>query len=105
MPNISTRSLPPTAAIDILERRFIATYGITRAFLKADMDEFVILILHGKEIDALLQANTNYKEYIHKLENYRMMEADMCIKAWYVNNLKISHRIEKVVILCRLLMK
>ena len=54
-----------TVAIDAHEGRFIATCDITIAFFKADMDEFVLLILQGKEIEALIQANPKYEKYIH----------------------------------------
>ena len=53
-PSVSTEALLLTAAIDAHERRFVATCDITGAFVKAEMDEFVLLILQGKEIDALV---------------------------------------------------
>ena len=62
--NVLTDALVITAAIDAAEERFVATYDITGAFLKADMDEFILLVLHIEKIDALIQANHEYKDYV-----------------------------------------
>ena len=67
-PTVSTEALLITAAIDAAEERFVATCDITGAFLKADMDEFVLIVLHNEEIDALIQANHKYKDYVKTLK-------------------------------------
>ena len=59
-PTVSTEALLITGAIDAAEERFIATCVITGAFLKAEIDDFVLIVLHENEIDALVQANAKY---------------------------------------------
>ena len=66
---VSTEALLITAAIDVAEERFVATCNITGASLKADMDEFVLIVLHNEEIDSLIQANHKYKDYLKTLKN------------------------------------
>ena len=68
-PTVSTEALLITAAIDAAEKRSVASCDITGAFLKADMDDFVLIVLYDKEIDALIQANDMYKKYIQILNN------------------------------------
>ena len=143
-PTVSTEALLITVAIDAVEERFIATCDITGAFLKADMDDFVLIVLRDKEIDALLQVNPKYEAYVKELKNgmriiylelikamygclksarlfwdnlsnflgklgftqnsYDLCVADkvidghQCTVAWHVNDLKISHKDEKVVL-------
>ena len=70
-PTISIEALLITAAIDAAEKRFVATCDITGAFLTADMDDFVLIVLYDKEIDALIQANNKYKKYIKILDDGR----------------------------------
>ena len=48
---LSTKGLILTAAIDTLEERFVAACNIAGAFLKANMDNFVLIFLHDKEIE------------------------------------------------------
>ena len=142
-PTVSTEALLITAAVDAAEERFVATCDITGAFLKADMDEFVLIVLHNEEIDALIQANQKYKEYVKTLNNgkrvlylelekamygclksarlfwdhlsnylskmgfkqndydlcvaNKTVENEVCTVAWHVDDLKISHKDEKVV--------
>ena len=67
-PTVSTEGLLLTAAINASKNRFVATCDITGAFLKADTDESVLIVLHDKEIEALVQANNNYAKYIHKIQ-------------------------------------
>ena len=142
-PTVSTEALLITAAIDAAEERFVATCDITGAFLKTDMDEFVLIVLHNEEIDSLIQANHKYKDYVKTLKHrkrvlylelekamygclksarlfwdhlsnhlskmgFKQNDYDLCVanktidnntctKAWHVDDLKISHKSEKVV--------
>ena len=82
-PTVSTEALLLTAAIDAAERRFVATCDITGAFLKAYMDEFVLIVLYDEEIDALLQANPKYEKFVQVLENGRRVLYLELIKAMY----------------------
>jgi len=47
--------------VDALENRFIATSDVAGAFLKAKMDDFVIVRLQGPAVDALLK---NYQSKV-----------------------------------------
>ena len=82
-PTVSTEALLLTAAIDSHEKQFVATCDITGAFLKVEMDEFVLIVLHGKEIEALVQANPKYKQYIHKRHDGKEILYLELIKAMY----------------------
>ena len=66
---VSTKGLLLTAAIDMSKNRFIAICDITFVFLKTDMEEIVLIVLHNDGINALIQANTKYREYVKKLDN------------------------------------
>lgn len=68
-PTISNEALSLTAAVDAAEERFVATCDITGVFLKADMDDFVLIVLHDKEIDSLVQANKKYRKFVTTLQN------------------------------------
>ena len=82
-PTASTEALLITAAIDAAEQRYVATCDITGAFLKADMDDFVLIVLHDKEIDALIQANKKYQSYIKVLPNGKCIIYLELVKAIY----------------------
>ena len=53
-PTLLTEALLITAAIDAAKQRSVATCDIIGAFLKAEMDDFVLIVLYDKEIDALI---------------------------------------------------
>ena len=54
-------------AIDAAEERHIAIADVTGAFLKDDMDDFVIVELQEPAIKALLNINKNrYKDFVIK---------------------------------------
>ena len=82
-PTVSTEGLLLTAAIDASENRYIATCDITGAYLKADMDEFVLIVLHDKEMDALVQANKIYTKHVHKYPNGKKVIYLQLNKAMY----------------------
>ena len=82
-PTVSTKALLLTAAIDAYEGKSIATCDITGAFLKADMKEFVLIVLRNNEIDALIQTNKKYKKYIKVLDNGKRLLYLQLIKAMY----------------------
>lgn len=68
-PTISTEALLLIAASGVAEQQGVATCDINGAFYKADMDEFLLIALHDKEIQSLIQANKQYEKYVHKLPN------------------------------------
>ena len=54
-----------TLAIDAKEERHIAIADVAGAFLKADMDDLVIVKLQGPAVDAILKVNKErYNKYV-----------------------------------------
>ena len=82
-PTVSTEALLITATIDAAKQRHVATCDITGAFLKADMDDFVLIALRDKEIDALVQANDKYQAYVKVLPNGKRVIYLELVKAMY----------------------
>ena len=82
-PTVSTEALLLTAVIDAAERRSIATCDITGAFLKANMDKFVLIVLRNNEIDALIQANAKYEKFIKEINNGKRVLYLQLSKAMY----------------------
>ena len=72
-PTVLTRWVLLSATIDSSESRFIATCHITGAFLMADMEKFIILVLCKKGIYALIHANAKYEQFIKKLKNSKQV--------------------------------
>ena len=82
-PTVSTEALLLTAAIDSSEGRSVATFNITGAFLKAYMDEFVLISLHGEEIEVLVKANIKYEKFVHVTKSGKKVLYLELIKAMY----------------------
>ena len=47
------------------------------------MDNFVLIVLHDKEIQVLVQANNKYSKYVHKYPNGKEVLYLQLIKAMY----------------------
>jgi hypothetical protein len=56
-PTVSTEALMITIAIDAHERRDVATCDVEGAYLHADMDELVVMVVEGNMVEYLVQAN------------------------------------------------
>ena len=82
-PTVSTKALLLTAAIDAAESRFVATSDITGVFLKAKMDDFVLIASYDTEINAMIQANSKYTKYIKQLNNGKRVIYLQLLKAMY----------------------
>ena len=61
-PALSQDGFFASLAIDALERRFIATSDVAGAFLKATMNDFVLVRLQGPAVDSLLRIN--HEKYV-----------------------------------------
>ena len=83
LPTVSTGALLLTATIDAAEECHVATCNITGAFLKADMDNFVLISLHDAEIDALVQANPKYEQFVHQQQDGKTVIYLELVKAMY----------------------
>jgi hypothetical protein len=60
-PTVSTDSLMLSILIDVHEKRDVATADVAGAYLKADMDDFVIMKFTGKSVDIMCEMNPAYE--------------------------------------------
>ena len=59
-----------TLTIDALEERHVAIADVAGAFLKADMNDFVVVKIQGPAVDALLSNyQSKYKKYVIQTNN------------------------------------
>ena len=63
-PTVSSDALMLTVMIDAHERRDVATADIAGAYLKAKMDDFVLMKYTGQSVDILCRMNPRYKEFV-----------------------------------------
>ena len=69
-PALSLEGFLATLAIDAKEERYIAVADIAGAFLKADVDDLVIVKLQGPAVDAILKENKGkYNRYMINSNN------------------------------------
>jgi Reverse transcriptase (RNA-dependent DNA polymerase) len=67
-PTVSTDALVLTIMVDAHESRDVGTADIAGAYLKADMDDFVIIKFTGQSVRILCEMNPEYKKLV-VLEN------------------------------------
>ena len=64
-PTVSTYGLLITAAVDGYERRDVAIMDIPGAFLQAENDEFVLMLLRGKLAEMMVKIDPSlYRKYV-----------------------------------------
>lgn len=63
-PTVSTDALILSIIIDAYERRDLGTADVAGAFLKALMDDFVVMKFTGKSVDILCTMNPRHKEFV-----------------------------------------
>ena len=63
-PTVSTDALMVTNIVDAHESRDIATADIAKAYLKADMDDFVIIRFMGESVRILCELNPEHERFI-----------------------------------------
>ena len=90
-PTLSLEGFTTLLMIDVAEGRSVAIADVAGAFLKADMDDFVVVKLQGPAVEALVQINKKkYHRYItEKGRN----------KIWYLRLLKAMYGTLKAPIL------
>ena len=90
-PTLSLEGFTTSLIIDAAEGRIVAIADVAGAFLKADMDDFVVVKLQGPAVEALVQINKKkYHRYItEKGRN----------KIWYLRLLKAMYGTLKAPIL------
>ena len=63
-PTVSTDALLLSIIIDAHEGRDVATADVAGAYLKADMDDFVVMKFTGESVDILCNMNPKHKSFV-----------------------------------------
>lgn len=63
-PTVSTEALILSVIVDAHEKRDVATADIAGAYLKADMDDFVLMKFTGQSVEIMCEMNPKYQELI-----------------------------------------
>ena len=63
-PTVSTDALMLSMLIDAHERRDVATANVAGAYLKADMDDFVVMKFTGYTVRMLCDMNPSHRDYV-----------------------------------------
>jgi hypothetical protein len=64
-PTVAVKSVMKTATIDEHEGRDVAVVDVPKAFLAADMDEYVLITIKGRLAELMVKAAPNiYRKYI-----------------------------------------
>jgi hypothetical protein len=63
-PTVSTIALILTIMIDAFERRDVATADVAGAYLKAEMDDFVLIKFTGESVDIMLSMEPSYTKFV-----------------------------------------
>jgi hypothetical protein len=91
-PTVSTDALMLSIVIDAHEERDVATADVAGAYLKADMDDFVLMKFTGASVDILCKMNPSHLKFVTiekgtKVLNARLTKAMYgCVKSallWY----------------------
>ena len=91
-PTVSTDALMLSIIVDAHEGRDVATADVTGAYLKADMDDFVVMKFMDDSVDILCEMNPLHKRFIAvekgiKVLYVRLVKAIYgCVKSallWY----------------------
>ena len=64
-PTVSTEALLLSCAIDASENRHVATADIEGAFLKANMDNFVVVVFEGTSAELMVRTNPEFAPYLY----------------------------------------
>ena len=91
-PTVSLESLIMTLMVDANEDRDVATADVAGAFLKGDMEDFVLIKLMDEEVDIMCKVDETYKEYVIQEGKHRVLYMQLnkalygCMKSaiiWY----------------------
>jgi hypothetical protein len=93
LPTVSIDALMLSLMIDAKEKRDVATTDVAGAYLKAAMDDFVIMKFTGKDVEILCGMNNDYERFVttdrngQKVMYVRILKAPYgCVKSallWY----------------------
>jgi len=70
-PTVSLESLMLSMMIDAYENRDVATADVVGAFLKGDMDDFVMVKLMNEKVDIMCRVESKYRDYVIRGKNGR----------------------------------
>ena len=91
-PTVHLESILITLLIDAAEGRDIATADIARAYLFANMKDFVLIKTIGKYVDIMCEMSATYLEYVHQEGKHKVLYLELakalygCVKSalfWY----------------------
>jgi hypothetical protein len=91
-PTVSNDALMLSLMIDAKERRDVAIADVAGAYLKAEMDDFVVMKLTGEDVRIFCEMNPRYEKYAvtekgHRVLYVRLLKALYgCVKSallWY----------------------
>ena len=91
-PTVSTDALMLSILIDAHEGRDVGTADVAGAYLKADMDDFVIMKFTGTSVDILCKLNPKYTAFVTMERGVKILYARLtkamygCVKSallWY----------------------
>jgi hypothetical protein len=91
-PTVSSDALMISLMIDTKERHDVAIADIAGAYLKADMDDFVVMKLTGEDVRIFCEMNSDYKRYVvvergQRVLYFRLLKALYgCVRSallWY----------------------
>jgi hypothetical protein len=82
-PTVSIDALMLSLMIDAKEKRDVATADVAGAYLKADMDDFVIMKFTGKDVGILCKMNNDYERFVTADRNGQKVMYVRLLKALY----------------------
>jgi hypothetical protein len=91
-PTVSSDALMISLMIDAKERRDVAIADVAGAYLKADMDDFVVMKLIGDDVRIFCEMNPDYEKYVVDERGQRALYVRLlkalygCVKSallWY----------------------
>jgi hypothetical protein len=81
-PTVSTDALMLSIMVNAHEGRDVATADVVGAYLKAYMDEFLVMKFTGESLDILCKMNEKYKKFVVVEGNSKVLYVKL-IKAIY----------------------
>ena len=101
-----TESVLLTATVEANERRDIATFDITNAFIQTEVDEVdadgdrIIMKIQGAMVDMLLEIDESYQDYVCSREDnvycmYTSSEQSMECSCWVYCSTRNSEQVLK----------
>jgi hypothetical protein len=91
-PTVSTIALILTILIDAYERRDVATADVAGAYLKATMNDYVLIKFTGESVDILLKMEPSYEKFVTYEKGVKVLYARLkkalygCVQSallWY----------------------